>query len=288
VSPSTYIIALPLGVIAVSTWLVKMENDTFLKSGRTTEIQEQARNQENGGVKVPIATPVEQFSHDRYGWKDNSQDLKTALGNDRPRRTIGSRPGQNADWLELQVEAKNASTGELPSIPGYIETEAMGESPFSTVPADSGFHITADEATKLDVKTQRVTFNGHVKLNSPQFDLTAKTVVVLLSKDKKTFKVAEATGDVNVQLKTGPPEKRYRGQSSKAVYEPSAGMITMTGWPKIQGQGQEIIAAAPETKVMLYTASGKLLTEGRTQTRVAKQLIAEDSAKRDAASQSGE
>jgi len=290
VSPSAYIIALPLGLIAVSTWLVKMEGDNFLKSDRTSEIQTEARNVDGQHVKKPIVEPVKNFAHDRYGWRDNTAEVRNSLGNDRARRSLGARPGQNADWMEMQHEARElaAKAHDLPPIPGYIESAPMGASPFSTVPAESGFHITSNEATKLDLKTQKVIFSGSVKLTSPQFDLTATHLVVFLNPDKKSFRLAEATGEVNVQLKSGPPEKRYRGQSAKAVYEPVSGTITMTGWPKIQGQGQEIIAAAPETKVTLYAATGKLLTEGRTQTRVARQLIAEDSAKRDTTQQSGQ
>ncbi len=37
---------------------------------------------------------------------------------------------------------------------------------FQTVPSDSGFHITADEATKMDIQAERVVFNGKVKMTS--------------------------------------------------------------------------------------------------------------------------
>lgn len=127
----------------------------------------------------------------------------------------------------------------------------------------------------MDIQAERVVFNGKVKMSSPQFHLTASQLVVHLGKDKKSFKLAEARGEVNVQLTGVPEEKRYRGQSGFAIYNPSQGTLQLTGWPKIQGQGQELIAAEQGTKVTLFPKTGKMTTEGRAQTRIAKQLMAE-------------
>jgi lipopolysaccharide transport protein LptA len=149
---------------------------------------------------------------------------------------------------------------------------------FETVPPDSGFHIAADEATKLDMERETVTFSGRVKLASPQFHLTATKLVVYLGKDKKSFHKLEATGEVDVQLTGVPDDKKYRGQSGVAVYEPGRGTLTLTGWPKIQGSGQELVAADASTRVILIPKTGKMLTEGRAQTRVAKRLMEESPA----------
>ncbi len=51
--------------------------------------------------------------------------------------------------------------------------------------------------------------------------------------------------------------------------------LLLTGWPKVQGQGQELIAAEQGTKVTLFPKTGKMITEGRAQTRIARQLMAE-------------
>jgi lipopolysaccharide transport protein LptA len=150
---------------------------------------------------------------------------------------------------------------------------------FETVPSDSGFHIAADEATKLDMEKQTVTFNGHVKLASPQFSLTATKLIVHLGKDKKSFRLLEATGSVDVQLTGVPDDKKYRGQSGAAVYDPAKGTLTLPGWPKIQGSGQELVAAEASTRIILVPKTGKMLTEGRAQTRIAKRLMAEPAAR---------
>jgi lipopolysaccharide transport protein LptA len=281
------LVAIPLGLIAVSSWLVKLEGDSFLHSQRTALIQQQAKNVANRGVSVEPVASNTAFTHDRFGWKDDSNQNANTLGTTLTPRGIGSRTGAPPSWIDTQAPVTSESRDSLPPIPGYIENGRIGASPYATVPEGSGFHITADEATKLDVNGNKVIFNGNVSLTSPQFDLSGDQLVVFLSEDKKTFRLAEATGSVQVQLKKGADDKCYRGQSDKAVYEPAKGTIVMTGWPKIQGQGQELIAAAADTRVMLYPNTGKLLTEGRTQTRVARQLVADDSAKRDTAN-SGE
>jgi lipopolysaccharide export system protein LptA len=99
--------------------------------------------------------------------------------------------------------------------------------------------------------------------------------VVHLGQDKKSFRLLEATGSVDVQLTGVPDDKKYRGQSGVAVYDPAKGTLTLTGWPKIQGSGQELVAAEEGTRVVLMPKTGKMHTEGRAQTRVAKRLMEE-------------
>ena len=67
--------------------------------------------------------------------------------------------------------------------------------------------------------------------------------------------------------------KTFRAQSHKAEYEPKAGKLILTGWPKVQGKDREIVAAEEGARIILYPQTGKLLTEGRTQTRVARDLV---------------
>lgn len=279
-SASTYLVVIPLSVIAVSGWLVKVESDSFSLSNRTSAIQQVPRHT-HGGVAVNHLgepAPTERLDHDRYGWTGSQQEGGALLGTDGGVRPLGSRPGRNQDWLEKQI-ARQPRTVELPDIPGFVDIPSPAESFFETVPSDSGFHIAADEATKMDMGKQTVTFNGRVKLASPQFHLTATKMIVHLGKDKKSFRLLEATGEVDVQLTGVPDDKKYRGQSSVAVYDPGKGTLTLTGWPKIQGSGQELIAAEESTKVILIPKTGKMLTEGRAQTRIAKRLMEESAAK---------
>lgn len=281
-SPSTYLIAVPLSVIAVSGWLVKVESDSFSDGQRTSGIQ-QVPKHGNSRPATRVLAEVEapaRLDHVRYAWNGNSEEGGALLGADVPKRPLGERPSRSNGWMEKQIALLPNGTNavELPDIPGFSELPNPGQPAFETVPTDSGFHIAADEATKFDMGRQTVTFNGHVKLVSPQFHLTATKLVVHLGKDKKSFRLMEATGSVDVQLTGVPDEKKYRGQSGTAVYDPAKGTLALSGWPKIQGSGQELVAAEEGTRVLLFPKTGRMLTEGRAQTRVAKRLMEESAA----------
>lgn len=253
-----------------------MENDSFLQNQRS----EQQYHLPQGVIQreAPVAKSVHhaaRLDHARYG-----QNFETAnsLGESIVSRPIGERAPKNQSWLAYQ-QPRTPIPGslELPEIPGYIPAETKIEEHFQTVPVESGFHITADEATKVDMAGQNVIFNGNVTLTSPQFKMSSNRLKVHMSDDKKSFQLAEAEGNVHVQLTGVAEDKRYRGQSNAAIYEPTKSKLTMTGWPRIQGQGQELIAAEAGTKVFLYPDTGRMDTLGRAQTRVAKQFVMSES-----------
>lgn len=277
-TPSTYLVAVPLGLIAISGWLVKVENDSFSKTTRTSRIQQVATytgTRTTVGIQAELP-PESKLTHDRFAWDQPDGESPIApLGHDLSVRPLGARGGRPQQWLDEAPLKPVSKTSKLPDIEGYRSTPPVADPAFEPVPPESGFHITADEATKVDMGAEKVIFKGRVGLTSPQFNLTGEELVVYLGKDGSTFRLVEARGSVHVQLTGVPPEKRYRGQSSMAVYDPAKGTLVMTGWPKIQGQGREIVAAESSTRILLYPDTGKMLTEGRAQTRVAKQLMEE-------------
>lgn len=279
-SPSVYLVAIPLGLIAVTGWLVKSESDSFAQSKRSMDLQNVSRK---GGPSVRdlVESPaITRMDHIRYGVQEGEEAPASPLGSVQAMRPLGARSSQPIDWMAAQAQrASAAASMNKTEIPGYIES-ATPEVAFETVTTESGYHITADEATKLDMTGNKVVFNGHVMMTSPQFKLSADQLIVHLGSDKKTFKFIEANQSVKVELTGVPEEKRYRGQSQKAIYEPSKDSIVMTGWPKIQGQGQELVAAEEKTKITMFSKTGKMFTEGRAQTRVSKQLMAEESARK--------
>ncbi|RBP47684.1 lipopolysaccharide transport protein LptA [Roseimicrobium gellanilyticum] len=276
-TPSTYLIAVPLSLIAISGWLVKVENDSFTKGTRTSQIQ-QVPNYAGGRTAVGVQPPVSgelTFEHSRFAWAKDDGSAPGPLGEDVGQRPLGARALPRAHWIDSGNAAPRAKSSKLPEIGDFREQPAPEDLAFEAVQSGSGFHITADEATRVDMGNLKVVFRGRVSLSSPQFHLTGEELVVHLGKDRTSFKMMEAKGAVNVQLTGVPPEKRYRGQSQNAVYDPGKGTLVMTGWPKIQGQGQELVAAEQSTRVLLYPKTGKMLTEGRAQTRVAKRLMEE-------------
>lgn len=276
-SPSTYLIAVPLSLIAISGWLVKVENDSFSKGGRTSQLQ-QVPAHSSGRVAVGVQPPVAPEltrEHARFAWASGQAEGVAPLGEDAQQRPLGSRATRQRSWLESGTPSPATKPKQLPEIENFRQQAPPEETAFEAVPSGSGFHITADEATRVDMGSLKVVFRGHVSMTSPQFYLAGDELVVHLGKDRTSFKMVEARGSVNVHLTGVPPEKRYRGQSSQAVYDPGKGTLVMTGWPKIQGQGQELVAAEQSTRVLLYPKTGKMLTEGRAQTRVAKRLMEE-------------
>lgn len=275
-SPSTYLVAVPLSLIAISGWLVKVENDSFSKGARNSQLQQvpsHAGGRTAVGVQPPVAAELS-LEHSRFGWVNTDGVGGALLGEDVTRRPLGTRAAPRGPWLDRGQSTSDKAV-KLPEIADFRSLPAPADPAFEAVPSESGFHITADEATRVDMGAQKVVFRGHVSMTSPQFHLAGEELIVHLGKDRTSFKLVEAKGNVKVQLTGVPPEKRYRGQSGNAVYDPAKGTLVMTGWPKIQGQGQELVAAEANTRVHLYPKTGKMLTEGRAQTRVAKRLMEE-------------
>lgn len=276
-TPSTYLIAVPLSLIAISSWLVKVESDSFTKGSRNSQIQQipsHAGGRTAIGVQPPVAAELS-LEHARFGWANDDEPGLASMGEDVVRRPLGARPVRRLNWLDSSRQSTANKALQLPEIADFRSQSPPADPAFEAVPSESGFHITADEATRVDMGAQKVVFRGHVSMTSPQFHLAGEELVVHLGKDKTSFKLVEAKGDVKVQLTGVPPEKRYRGQSSTAIYDPGKGTLVMTGWPKIQGQGQELVAAEQGTRVLLYPKTGKMLTEGRAQTRIAKRMMEE-------------
>jgi lipopolysaccharide export system protein LptA len=108
---------------------------------------------------------------------------------------------------------------------------------------------------------------------SPQFHLTCDQLVVHLGKDKNSMERSEARGSVDILLTGVPPEKTCRGQSGAAVFDPRNNQVVLSGWPKVKGNSQEQVAAEASTRMTLFTKTGRLLTEGRAQTRVSKSFM---------------
>jgi lipopolysaccharide transport protein LptA len=270
----------PLGLVAAAGWLVKQEEGAFLRKAKPSKDLLYSKADRYPIYPRQLDLPEVTLEHARFGDPSSPDDHHThrgsPLGNNTAPRALGARPSAIPDWLAQQPAKGGAAptATSLAAIPDFIPVAPPAEPHFETVPEGAGFHITADEATKMDIKAETVVFNGQVTMTSPQFHLTSSKLTIYLSSDKKSFRLAEAKGDVKVQLTGVPDEKKYRGQSGMAVYDPKKGTLIMTDWPKIQGQGQELIAAEASTKVTLIPATGKMFTEGRAQTRIARQLMA--------------
>ena len=271
---STYIGITAVGLVALSGWLVKVDNDAYSGTAKDLEFQKMAKYPSRARTVESPLDPAAKLDHTRYGWvapdgaNSVSPDLLAAS------RPMGARVETKAPLIVPTVKSyESRSMQDLSEIPGALDQGVAAEPVFETVAAESGYHINADEADKVGNGSERIIFRGHVTLTSPTFNLTSDQLTMHMGKEGETFKLAEAKGSVKVQLVGVPLEKRYRGQSEAAVYDPKKGTLLMTGWPKIQGDGQELVAAAADTKITMYPATGKLNTEGRAQTRVARHFM---------------
>ena len=225
---------------------------------------------------VPVAVPLEQLALrarampaaeiERFAMVEKPGSGGAA--SDAPgveARPMGYR--SSADEAEKPVGFQREEADSPPERAASSSEEAPPQ--FAPVPTNAGYHIDADAATNFDLNADTVVFSGHVTLKCADFILKSDRLVVQLDKGKKrSMRRLVANGSVDVHLTGVPEEERYRGQAEEVVFDPNKNTIVFTGWPRIQGQGREHIAASPSTKMTLHTVKPKLETDGRAQTRI--------------------
>lgn len=272
VSPSASIISIPIGLIAIASFIARHQDRSFQSGEHKSALQNPILAMHGTAHSAGELHPSRRLDHERYGI--NEIPGAAMLGRDTQTRQLGERTTAPSDWLNGKDPAA-PKNGSYPDIAGYSDTPPARDPLADPIAAGSGYQITSDEVSRLDMETGRVVFNKNVHMVSPQFDLTCNQLVVHLGQDKNTMQLSEAHGSVNILLTGVPPEKAYRGQSSDAVFDPHKDLIILTGWPKAKGASQEQVAAESTTRMTLYTKSGRLVTEGRAQTRVTRSFINE-------------
>ncbi len=268
----------------MSLWFTRKEDTSHNDIGRVPNLPtvSSSASAPKNVVAIDQLDPQARFDHERYGWDDSPHAQGSTLGRNVVLRPLGERALAAPDWLSVQHGKAAASIGgkKYPDISGFEETAPPTDPLATPINTGAGYQITSDEVTKLDTSTGKVIFSKNVRLISPQFHLESQELVVYLGKDKNTMRLMEANGEVNVLLTGVPPEKAYRGQSSHATYDPSKDSIVLSGWPKVKGQSQEQVAASADTRITLLTKSGRMLTEGRAQTRITKSFMDETTGKK--------
>ncbi len=190
-----------------------------------------------------------------------------AVGRERlPAEDADAPPRANASSPALPKAVP--LEGGLPADGAQLSAVAPEEVEFDPVPDGQGYNITADSATNFDLTTKTVVFAGNVSLHCATFTLSADRLVVHMEAEGGSMNRMVANGDVDVKLTQGSLEERYHGTGEEAIYEPGKESIVLRGWPRIIGHGREHRAASATTKMTLFTNPGKLVTEGRAQTRI--------------------
>lgn len=160
--------------------------------------------------------------------------------------------------------------------------ELVAEEPPPAIPLEDPFpkpdhtltgayDIAADAASNFDLKNDRVVFTGNVSLKSKRFIVMADRLTVSIDPKKNAMRRLQANGNVRVEVISEDQKGGYTGQSWEATFDPSTDIITLTGWPRIQGDGREHRALEPTTKMLLTTVNPKLTTQGRASTFIAGQ-----------------
>ena len=187
--------------------------------------------------------------------------------------------------LELNSDAPKPSARQKPPTPPAAEKKAT--------------EITCTGETTFDAKAGVAVFIKEVKVNDPQFALTADKLTGYLKKSAKEsagkatptpdpapsptpaaakpntagpasgLDRAVAEGHVvitqdKVDEKTGETT-HYVGKGARAEYDAATGNMTLTGWPQIQ-QGLNNQVATEEGTVMTMDKDGHLTTKGPSMT----------------------
>lgn len=260
---TTYIVTAQIGLIAASAVLVNLDwkKGQTKRSGLGTSVP-------SVEISPPVPTvparPLPPTEISRFALIEQ-EEAETTVESGQTDRPMGfggqnskGHPGSSFTGTKAPTAAKQAPVG------------AAIESPpeFDPVPENVGYHILADAATNFDLNSRTIVFSGHVSLKCSEFAMSAERLVVHMDSKQQTLKKLVANGKVDIHLTGVPEQERFRGQSEEAVFDPATGGITLSGWPRIQGQGREHQASTPTTKMTLYTMHPRLATEGRAQTRL--------------------
>jgi lipopolysaccharide transport protein LptA len=135
-------------------------------------------------------------------------------------------------------------------------------------PKGSTTEITAQKEATFSEKENQAVFIGDVKVKDPAFLLSSDRLTVFLNKDRSGIERAVAEGNVViVQQTSNPSEKGAIGRSREAVYIPSTGLVTLSGWPEVQQGINRHMATTPNTRMIMHR-DGRATTEGASKTMI--------------------
>ncbi|MFZ9932648.1 MAG: LptA/OstA family protein [Chthoniobacterales bacterium] len=135
-------------------------------------------------------------------------------------------------------------------------------------PKGSTTEITAQKEAAFNEKENQAIFIGDVKVKDPAFLLSTDRLTVFLNKDRSGIDRAVAEGNVIIlQQTSNPGEKGAIGRARQAVYVPTSGLVTLSGWPEVQQGINRHIATTPNTRMIMHR-DGRATTEGASKTMI--------------------
>ncbi len=131
--------------------------------------------------------------------------------------------------------------------------------------------IEADKEASFNAKEKIAVFNGNVRVQDPQFNLTCDKLTVEMDNEQGGLKQAIAEGNVLIvqdkPAENGGKPTRSVGKAKKAIYEVATGDITLLGWPEVR-QGINLHRATEFGTRMLLNRDGRLKTFGQSVTLI--------------------
>ena len=197
-------------------------------------------------------------------------------------------------WAENEFRV-STETGLEPEKPKPVVAEKKARQ--APIAEKKATEITCTGETSFDAKAGMAIFIKEVKVNDPQFALTADKLTAYLKKSPKEAKsgtsptpnpsptpaakadetkspasgLDRAVAEGNVVItqdkldeKTGEVT-HYIGKGTKADYNATSGEMTLSGWPQIQ-QGLNNQVATEEGTLRIMDKDGHLRTKGPSMT----------------------
>ncbi len=123
--------------------------------------------------------------------------------------------------------------------------------------ADERVEVAA-EAMDYSPQDRTIVFHGQGSVVMPEARLAAKTIFVALREDKRAIQGLRAEGEVTVS------EGDWEGRSDKAVYDPDADTVVLTGRPSLVEKGK---GTSRGDKLTFHLGDGRILIENKGQGR---------------------
>lgn len=192
-------------------------------------------------------------------------------------------------------ESKAEDTGKLS--PAAVSEDTQKKSPDAkpTAVKRGPTEITATKEASFDGKQRMAVFLGNVRIEDPEFTLSAEKLTVYMKKqnapsDPKTDPkskpganplmaksggggLEKAVAEGNVVIEKIQPDSgggqpvRYVGKAARVEYNAATGDAILSGWPRVQ-QGINMHVATEESTVMYLNREGRMRTQGSSKTTI--------------------
>ncbi len=132
-----------------------------------------------------------------------------------------------------------------------------------TSDSDQPIYIDSDKQN-LDMKSNRVTFTGDVKLKQGSININADTLIVIRNLEDDTLKEIEAYGEPATFSQLTDEGKTLKGQAKELYYKVSTDQLTMIS-SAVLSQDESTIRGK---KITYKISSQKLTADGGKNERV--------------------